>query len=125
MPEPLFMKAMRRADAGLDAAEALSETCRTSLVATAIRYGQLVDIPAAIVVSTGQTIDYCFMFKSLEEIDGLEWIRKGQPVPAGTATERFNTDPANVARADCAEDATTLSDWFGGERNTEVYEGVR
>ncbi len=40
------------------------------MVATAIRYAQLVDIPAAIIVSTGQTIDYCFMSKSLEEIDG-------------------------------------------------------
>ena len=125
MPEALFSKAMRRTGDGLNAVEALSKTCRTSLEATAIRYAQLATIPVAIVISTGQMINYCFMSKTLEQVRDVDWIRKGQPVPAGTATERFNAAPAKVARADRAEDTTTLSDWFGGDWDPELCEEVK
>ncbi len=125
MPESLFSKAMQDAGAGLDAVETLSNAAVTSLEATAIRYAQLTSIPAAIVISTGQTINYCFMSKALEELDGLEWIHKSQPVPADTATERLNADPAKVARADRDEDTTNLSDWFGGDWEAELYEEVK
>lgn len=125
MPEHLFSKAMQHAGAGLDAVEALSKTCRASLEATAIRYAQLVKIPAAILISTGQVINYCFMSKPLEDMDGLEWIRKGQPVPAGTATERFNANPANVKQAERSAETTSLSDWFGGDWDPELCEDVK
>jgi len=116
---------MNRVGDGLDAIESLSTACRTSLEATAIRYVQRTDVPATIILSSGQRIDYCFMSEPLKEVEGLEWIRKGTPVPAGTATERFNADPANVAAAKRLDDTTSLMDWFGGEWAVELEEEVK
>ncbi len=125
MPAHLFSVEMNRVGDGLDAIESLSTACRTSLEATAIRYVQRTDVPAAIILSSGQRIDYCFMSEPLKEVEGLDWIRKGTPVPAGTATERFNADPANVAAAERLDDTTSLMDWFGGEWAVELEEEVK
>lgn len=65
------------------------------------------------------------MSKTLEDMDGLERIRKRQPVPAGTATERFNAVPGKVALADRNKDTTILSDWFGGDWDAELCEEVK
>ena len=90
MPESLFTKAIDRAGEGLEAIESLADLCVTSLTATAIRYVQCTSSAAAIVVSSGDGIDYCFMSDPLKEIQGLEWIRKGEGLPPGTATSKFN-----------------------------------
>ena len=47
--------------------------------ATTIRDAQKATIPAAIVISTGTRIDYCFMSDALKEFRGIDWIRKGSP----------------------------------------------
>lgn len=47
MPEHLFLPAMRDAGAGLKAVKKMADICRTSLNATAIRYGQLAEDPVA------------------------------------------------------------------------------
>ncbi len=125
MPDPVFSKEMNRVGDGLEAIESLSTACRTSLEATAIRYVQRTDLPAAIILSAGQRINYCFMSDPLKEVEGLEWIRKGMPVPAGTATERFNADPANVTAAERLDDTTSLMDWFGGEWDVQLEEEVK
>ncbi len=125
MPSHLFSKEIRRVGDGLDAVEELSGICKTSLEATAIRYVTLLDVPAAVLRTEGQQIDYCFMSQPLKDIDGLEWIRKQTVVPAGTATERFNSNPVNVNNANRVDDTTTLSDWFGGKRQIEFVEEVQ
>ncbi len=47
------------------------------------------------------------------------------PVPAGTATERFNADPANFAAAERLDDTTSVFVWFGGEWDGELEEEVK
>lgn len=124
MPDPLFSRELRRLGDGLDAVEEMARLCRTSLTATAIRYAEKASVPAAVVVSTGGVIDYCFMSKVLQDFDGLEWPRKGQLLAAGVETELFNRDPANVTRA-CRRDAETdLRDWFSGPRSIPGTEEV-
>jgi Zn-dependent peptidase ImmA (M78 family) len=100
MPNSLFSSALRRAGEGLAAVEQLAAICETSLTATAIRYTQCSHDSVAIVVSTGQHIDYCFMSKSLRELKGLDWIRKNQPLPIGSPTHALSTQPDSVCRAD-------------------------
>lgn len=124
MPKSLFVPAMRTAGKGLNAIRTLAELCVTSLPATAIRFTQLTRDPIAIVVSAGQTVDYCFMSEELQDLKGIDWLRKGQRVPRGTATDAFNSDPENVRLCRRKEEASTLDAWLGGAADIEIQEDV-
>ena len=103
VPRTLFMSAMRTAGDGLPAIAKLAEQCRTSLPATAIRYTRCTRDPVAIVLSTGSRIDYCFMSNALKDLEGINWIRKGEGLSSGTATFAFNQNPEHIRRADRAQ----------------------
>lgn len=122
MPSSLFDAALDKAGDGLDAVLALSEQCKTSLPATAIRFAQRSPAATAIIVSSGSQIDYCFMSDTLREVDGLDWIRKGTPLPQASATRRLNGDPENIARSERMETDGALQDWFGGRQQADIYE---
>lgn len=124
MPDPLFSIEMRRFGDGLEAVEALALTCCTSLTATAIRYVEKSSVPVAMVMSTGACVDYCFMSGPLQDFDGLAWPRKGQPLPGGVETDRFNRNPANIRTASRVETETDLRDWFGGPRKIPATEEI-
>lgn len=124
MPSLLFGRTLDRAGQGLAAVESTAERCRTSLTATAIRYAELTDDAVAVVMSTGKTIDYCFLSDTIKSLPQLTWLRKGTPVPAQTATARFNADPGRVANADRAEADIDIMDWLGGTRSVEAVEEI-
>ena len=124
MPRQMFSAALRRRGDGIAAIEELAGICKTSLTATAIRYTQCASDPVAIIVSTGGSIDYCFMSNALRDHDGIDWIRKRQAVPRTTPTFAFNRDPDKVRRADRIEDSSNLQTWFGGPRGIELCEDV-
>jgi IrrE N-terminal-like domain len=124
MPRQMFSAALRRTGDGIAAIEELAGICKTSLTATAIRYTQCTSDPVAIIVSTGGSIDYCFMSNALRDHDGIDWIRKRQAVPRTTPTFAFNRDPEKVRRADRIEDGSNLQTWFGGSQSIELCEDV-
>jgi IrrE N-terminal-like domain len=124
MPRFLFFPALERAGKGLAAVESLSALCKTSLHATAIRYAQCTRDMVAIVVSTGNQIDHCFMSEALKEVSDIEWLRKKGVVPIGTPTHSFNQNVTNVQRGVRIEEASKLQQWFGGGRNFEISEDV-
>ena len=124
MPRALFDKALDQASAGMDGLIGLSDKCITSLPATAIRYAQRVPEPVAIVVSTGDKIDYCFMSDTLKDVPNLTWLKKGTPLPLTSATRTFNDDASNIARSERAEENGALTDWFGGRIEADLYEEV-
>ena len=124
MPRPLFPDAMRRAGDGLPAIERLKDLCNTSLIATAIRYTQCTRDPMAMVLSTGNQINYCFMSDALKDVDGINWIRKHELLPKNTATFAFNQDADRIQQADRTEDSSDLQDWFGGRHNIAITEEV-
>ena len=124
MPRRLFTNAMRSAGVGLSAIERLAKQCRTSLTATGIRYTKCTGDPVAIVLSTGARINYCFMSEALKEVEGLNWIRKGEGLSRATATLAFNQDPERIRRADREQDVSNLQDWFGGDRSLSATEEV-
>lgn len=124
MPKSLFVPALRKAGLGLSAVVKLANQCGTSLPATAIRFAQCARDPVAVIVSTGMMIDYCFMSDDLREFSGIDWLRKGQAVPRGTPTAKFNCIPENVRTGRRLEGASTLSAWFGGNRDVELQEDV-
>lgn len=124
MPNYLFDPALDKAGSGMEAIKSLAELCGTSLTATAIRYAQRTPEPAAIVVSVGDKVDYCFMSEELKEYSGLSWIKKGNSVPRGSTTYSFNEDNDNVYLARQDEGAIDIVSWFGGDIEGELYEEV-
>jgi Zn-dependent peptidase ImmA (M78 family) len=124
MPRHLFFPALERAGQGLTAVEGLSALCKTSLHATAIRYAQCTRDMVAVIVSTGNQIDHCFMSEALKEVSDIEWLRKKGAVPNGTPTHLFNQDSMNVQRSARIEETSKLQQWFGGSRNIEISEDV-
>jgi Zn-dependent peptidase ImmA (M78 family) len=124
MPERPFRKQMDHHDSGLACIEALRKACETSLTATAIRYSQLTGDGVAIILSMGETIDYCFMSAGLKEAKGITWIRKGAPVPRDTVTASFNAMPDNVRTGRRDIGNGRLNDWMGGDRVYPVREEV-
>ena len=124
MPTKLFMEAAKRAGDGLKAIETLSDICRTSLEATAIRFAVTNHDPVVVVISQGQTIDYAFMSESLKEFSDLDWIRKGTPLPSESVTADFNSDKGNVGNAERSDGTSTLQDWFNGPHRQEIVEEV-
>jgi IrrE N-terminal-like domain len=124
MPRQMFSAALCQVGDGIAAVERLARICKTSLTATAIRYTQCTSDPVAIVVSTGGSIDYCFMSDALRDHDGIDWIRKRQAVPRTTSTFVFNCDPDKAWRADRIGGESDLQTWFGGAQSIELREDV-
>lgn len=124
MPDPLFSRELRSFDDGFAAVEGMARLCRTSLIATALRYAEKASVTVAIVVSTGNTIDYCFMSEVLQEFDGIERLGKGHPLPTGVETDIFNQDPENIIYAHRRDAETDLRDWFSGPRSVPGIEEV-
>ena len=122
MPETPFRRAMDELDHCLDAIETLAAQCITSRTATAIRFAELTRKAAAVIVSTGDTIDYCFMSDAMKSLPKLAWLRKGTRLPDGTATARLAADPAQVQAGARVADEIDVRDWLGGTTSRAVSE---
>jgi len=125
MPAFLFNPAMDKAGNGLDAIKELAILCKTSLTATSIRYTEYTPDATAVILSTANNIDFCFMSESLKEFKGLEWIRKGTPVPEHTLTNVFNKNVMNISHGIEKDGTANLQEWFGGDHNVEMLEEIK
>ncbi len=124
MPKILFLPALRMAGEGFPAIESLSATCKTSITATAIRYAKYSEDPVAIIVSSGTTVNYCFLSEPLRDIDGIDWLKKGTLLPPSSATARFNSSAKNIEDGERDEGFSLLSDWLDGAPEVEMKEDV-
>jgi len=124
MPSELFKPALRRRPAGFATIEALSSLAHTSLTAAAIRCAELSDDSLAAIISTGPTVDFCFLSDAMKSLPQLTWIRKGTPVPADTITARFNASRQRVLSAERDVDDIDVTTWLGGNRHVKVTEEV-
>lgn len=124
MPEGLFKAALKKRDTDLAAIEFMAGLCKTSLTATAIRCGELANDAVAVAISTGRTIDNCFLSGAMKTLPQLSWIKKGTPVPAGTETAKFNADSQRVRAGEHAVSEIDVREWLGGTRSARVTEEV-
>lgn len=124
MPERPFRGAIEEREGGLECIEALAKRCETSLTATAIRYSGLTRDGVAIVLSRGGTIEWCFASDGLKQAKGLNWLRKGSPLPAGTKTAEFNARPENVRTGQRDAGEGFLNNWMDGDRRYKLVEEV-
>lgn len=124
MPGYLFSKIIDKLQSGLSAIQLLSKECETSIIATAIRYAELTPEPLAIIVSEGNSVDYCFMSEELREVQGMNWIRKNDVLPRNSKSFEFNKNDNNVIKGCRVESSSSLLDWFDCEVECTVYEEV-
>lgn len=124
MPSVPFKRELRRRPPGLATVTQLADLCVTSRTATAIRCAELTDDALAVIVSTGQQIDYCFLSNAMKSLPQLSWLRKGSPIPTGTLTAAYAGDPKRLGGEAIETDEIDVRDWLGGTRKAKVTEEV-
>lgn len=124
MPQDLFLTALRESGVGFPAIMLLASKCKTSITATAIRFAQFAEDPVAVIMSSHNRINWCFMSSVLASVKGLRWPRKGSMLPTNTATASFNRDSTNVLSAKQIEAWSRLDNWFDKAPPVEIKEDV-
>jgi Zn-dependent peptidase ImmA (M78 family) len=124
MPAGLFRKAMKTAGEGFPAIERLSSQCITSITATAIRFAEFSENAVAVIVSDNGAADFCCLSPALQELSGITWMRRGDPIPADSVTARFAKDPQNIANGARCEGYSILDGWIDGAPRIEMKEDV-
>lgn len=123
LPSRLVSRALGSSQVGLEGIRDLARSSECSLTASAIRAAECCDYPMAVIVSSGPTICYAFLSDSFKQLDKLQFLRKGMPVPA-SHTRTFNADPANVANARSVSGQTSLAAWFSCRRRLDLDEEI-
>jgi hypothetical protein len=125
MPEDLFKDNLWRFERGLSGVIGMSDLCKTSLTATAIRYAELTDDFLIVIISTGGKIDFCCFSQKAWRIKNKIIPKKGWPVPKNTATEALSRDLLRISNADKDSMQTDLADWIECDRSKDVIEEVK
>lgn len=123
MPSKIFRRALNRFEDGLAGVKGLASLCETSLTATAIRYAELTEAASAVIVSTGNTVDFACMSPAMKNFGGLTWLRPRDPLPKDTLTANFNTHHDQFNEVEFS-DETDLRLWLGGSRSRDVLEEI-
>lgn len=111
MPRDQFQASIRGVPIGRDAVRRLAETFSTSRTSTAIRYATVTPDPVAVIVSESGRVLYCFSSEVLGSVGGI-FLRKGTPIPTGTATARLAKSQTGVADGEEEDGRAHLSQWF-------------
>jgi hypothetical protein len=124
MPEAMFKKAIDRAGQGFDAIESLATLCKTSITSTAIRYAKFTDDALAVIVSSGDRVEFCFLSDRLKDAKRFRWLEKGDLIAPRSITARFNRQKSNIDDANQEEGTCWLDDWFDDAPQIEMNEDV-
>jgi Zn-dependent peptidase ImmA (M78 family) len=124
MPQTFFKEALRKSGSGFAAIQNLADLGRTSLVATGIRFARFADDPVAVVLSSGQQIEWSFISKELLDCRGVFRLGKGTFLPPNSATMKFNRDSGRIERCERLENSCSLRDWFEDSPAVEMQEDV-
>jgi len=124
MPKHLFSKELRKFADGLTAIENLAEICKTSLVASAIRYVGLTDAAVTIIISSGNLVEYSFSSSAMYKIKGYTHLRKGVAIPRNTLTYSFHQNRSKIERSERASEDTDLMHWFDTDEEITANEEV-
>jgi Zn-dependent peptidase ImmA (M78 family) len=124
MPEKFFKAAIQKSGTGFAAIQNLANLGRTSLVATAIRYATTTGDPVAVILSSGNEVQWSFVSKELQQCRGVYTLGKKSILPPNSGTAKFNRDTAKIANAEKFETVCSLRDWFERAPDVEFQEDV-
>ena len=125
MPESLIQAIIRKTSPGLATIKKIAESCKTSLISSAIKYSSLSEDAVAVIVSAGIKIDFCFLSQSMKSLPEISWPAKKSPVPTSSLTARFNKNTDIIIQTEPEEDETDITDWLGGSKSFQVKEEVQ
>lgn len=118
MPRKLLLPEIEGSQNGLAIIKSLADKFQTSLTSMAIRYIELTDDIAAVVVSSQNKIEWCSMSSAFKEINGLDWLRRNEPIPRNTVTAEVLASKTETKM----DGSSNLQDWFNGPHDIEVME---
>ena len=124
MPSDLFKAEAGKYSDGFTAIEKLADRCQTSLTASAIRYAELTDAAVAVIISTGSSVDYCFISRALRGIKEYRHPLKGSVLPKDSLTRDFNQTASNIIDAQREDDDADLIAWFHADDEIDASEEV-
>ncbi|KTC84519.1 ImmA/IrrE family metallo-endopeptidase [Legionella drozanskii] len=124
MPKSLFIKEAGKFQDGLIAIENLAKICKTSLVASSIRYAGLTDAAVAIIISSGAFVEYSFVSQGMYEFVGYTHLKKGMKIPKNSLTYAFNQHSANIKLVKRENSDTDLIHWFQTDHEISATEEV-
>ena len=110
---------------GLTAVKKIAQSCKTSLVSSAIRYTSLSEDYVAVIVSEGTKVEFCFLSQSMKSLPDTLWPVKRSPVPNNSLTAQFNKNTNLVVECSCEEDKIDIQDWLSGNKSFKVKEEVQ
>lgn len=123
LPTNLVKRELENTVIGLDGIVSLAQEAKCSITATAIRVSECASYPVAIVVSQKDHVCYSFLSESFKSLRPSTFLRKGSPLPQ-TATKDFNRSDDHILFRGQLCSETTLSDWFGADRNLKLDEEI-
>lgn len=124
MPWKLIEPDVRARRAGFESIKAISENCESSLVASAIRFCQYTNACVAAVVSFEGSVEFMTASDTFKTIPGLEWLKRGDPVPSSVPSKGRCIDYEWIARCEIDEEGSLLQSWFPNALQMEVEEDV-
>ncbi len=125
MPSNLIQPIIRKNISGLSAIKKIAESCKTSLISSAIRYTSLSEDAVAVIVSKGMKVDFCFLSQSMKSLPELVWPTKKSPVPTNSLTAKINKNQKYFSQIEHEEDEIDVRNWLSGNKLLQVKEEVQ
>ena len=129
MPTLLCQKLVDgEAGVGLEVVEHLANTAQVSLTAASLRYTSLTSNAVAVIVSSREAIEYCFLSDVLRGQMGDIWLPAGSAV-AGmktmtTSTAIMHAELKSGNKPHSNDGQTRWCEWFDCTDRSDVYEQV-
>ena len=124
MPWVLISPLLKKATHGFEAIKLLSDSCESSLLASAIRYCEVTDECVTTIVSHNGVVEFMTASESFKQLPGIDWLRKREQIPTNVPTHRLCTDTEWVSSCEVAMEGSLLSQWFPDAAPQEVEEDV-
>ncbi len=125
MPESLIQPIIKKTSPGLATVKKIAESCKTSLISSAIKYSYLSEDAVAVIVSKGIKIDFCFLSQSMKSLPEISWPAKNSHLPTNSLTAKFNKNADLIIQTEYEEGEMDITDWLGGSKLFQVKEEVQ
>ena len=122
MPDDLVQLIIQKNLPGFSTIKKIAETCRTSLISSAIKYANLSEDAVAIIVSENGKVDFCFLSQTMKSLPEFLWPAKHSSVPDNSLTAKINKKINQLSKTEHEENEIDIIDWLGGNKSFPIKE---
>lgn len=123
MPWKLIDPFVNKGPKGLSVVHKISESCQSSLLASAIRYSEVTKECIVVIVSHQGVVEFMTASEPFRS-SSLEWLKRGDILPRELSSSRLGRDHDWVQSGEIAEEGSFLDQWFPRAHHLEVEEDV-